>query len=354
MRPVGAQCTPLPKCVKIMPTPARLTNRLVAALVYDQLCSFEFGCAVEVFGLPRPELGEDWYRFVTCAAEPGPLRAVGGFSVTAQAGLDVLPTAGTIVIPGWKGPEVAPSPELMAALRAAYAAGARIVTICSGVFVLAASGLLDGQRVTTHWRYADKLKALYPQLEVDPNVLYVDAGRILTSAGSAAGLDLCLHLVRRDFGAEIANQVARRLVIAPHRNGGQAQFIERPILSERYGRLAEVIGILASRLHEPLTIATMAELAAMSPRTFMRRFQETTGKTPAEWLIEARVERAREMLETTSLSIEQIAGRTGFGSAASLRHHFRRKLRLSPLAYRQRFAPSERVDQLDVGAEEVF
>lgn len=326
--------------VKIMPTATVPPNRLVAALVYDQLCSFEFGCAVEVFGLPRPELGEDWYRFVTCAAEPGPLRAIGGFTVTAQAGLDVLATAGTIVIPGWKGADIPPSKELIDALRNAYAAGARIVTICSGVFVLAASSLLDGQRVTTHWRYAEKLKALYPMLDVDPNVLYVDAGRILTSAGSAAGLDLCLHLVRRDFGAQIANQVARRLVIAPHRTGGQAQFIERPVLPERYGRLAALIGQLSARLHEPLTIDTMAQLAAMSSRTFIRRFQEATGKTPADWLIEARVERAREMLEATSLPVEEIARRTGFGSAATLRHHFRHKVQLSPLAYRQRFAMS--------------
>jgi AraC family transcriptional activator FtrA len=231
-----------------------------------------------------------------------------------------------------------PSQALVHALRSAYAAGARIVTICSGVFLLAASGLLDRQRVTTHWRYADKLKALYPTLDVDPNVLYVDAGRILTSAGSAAGLDLCLHLVRRDFGAQIANQVARRLVIAPHRTGGQAQFIERPVLPERYGRLATLIGQLNARLHEPLTIDAMAQLAAMSPRTFIRRFQEATGKTPADWLIEARVERAREMLEATSLPIEEIARQTGFGSAAGLRHHFRHKVQLSPLAYRQRFA----------------
>jgi AraC family transcriptional regulator, transcriptional activator FtrA len=320
-----------------MPSPQPPSNRLVAALVYDQLCSFEFGCAVEVFGLPRPEFGENWYRFVTCAAEPGPLRAMGGFTVESQAGLDVLAGAGTVIIPGWRGAEAPPSEELIAALRAAYDMGARLVTICSGVFVLAATGLLDGQRVTTHWRYADKLKALYPKLHVDPNVLYVDSGQILTSAGSAAGLDLCVHLVRRDFGAAIANQVARRLVIAPHRNGGQAQFIERPVLPQQYGRLADLIARLNARLHEPLTVDSMAKYSAMSPRTFMRRFQEATGKTPAEWLIEARVERARELLEGTALSIEEIAQRCGFGTAATLRHHFRRRLQVSPIAYRQRF-----------------
>jgi AraC family transcriptional regulator, transcriptional activator FtrA len=321
-----------------MPTLEPPPNRLVAALVYDQLCSFEFGCAVEIFGLPRPEFGEDWYRFMTCAAEPGPLRALGGITIQTDAGLDALPNAGTIIIPGWKGAEVSPSDELIQMLTQAHSTGTRLLTICSGVFVLAATGLLDGKRVTTHWRYADKLQRLYPRLNVDPNVLYVDEGQILTSAGSAAGLDLCLHLVRRDFGAAIANQVARRLVLAPHRNGGQAQFIERPILRERHDRLADVIASIIARLHEPMSIDSMAELAAMSPRTFMRRFQETTGKTPVEWLIDARVERARELLEHSDLSIEQIAARSGFGTAATLRHHFRRKLQVSPISYRARFA----------------
>lgn len=321
-----------------MPTLEPPSNKLVAALVYDQLCSFEFGCAVEIFGLPRPEFGENWYRFKTCAAEPGPLRAVGGITVQADAALDELPNAGTIIIPGWKGADVAPSDQLVQVLIQAHTRGARLLTICSGVFVLAAAGLLDGKRVTTHWRYAEKLQRLYPRLAVDPNVLYVDEGQILTSAGSAAGLDLCLHLVRRDFGAAIANQVARRLVLAPHRNGGQAQFIERPILRERHGRLADVIAAIIANLHEPMSIDSMAELAAMSPRTFMRRFQETTGKTPAEWLIDARVERARELLEHSDLSVEQIAARSGFGTAATLRHHFRRKLQVSPIGYRARFS----------------
>ncbi len=338
MESANPQSTFTPIGVKIMPTFQPPSNRLVAAIVYDQLCSFEFGCAVEIFGLPRPELGDDWYRFVTCAAEPGPLRAIGGFTVQADASLDALASAGTIIVPGWKGADIPPSAELLEALRTAHAAGARLLTICSGVFVLAAAGLLDGQRVTTHWRYADKLQRLYPKLKVDPNVLYVDAGSILTSAGSAAGLDLCLHLVRRDFGAAIANQVARRLVLAPHRNGGQAQFIESPILPERHGRLADLIGRLSARMHEPLNIESMAQIAAMSPRTLMRRFQEATGKTPMEWLIDVRVERARELLEQSSLAIEQIAARCGFGTAASLRHHFRRKLQLSPIGYRQRFA----------------
>lgn len=324
--------------VNIAPTFAGPPNRLVAALVYDQLCSFEFGCAVEIFGLPRPEFGDAWYRFTTCAADRGPMRAVGGVTINAETDLSALASAGTVIIPGWKGADVPPSSELIAALRAAYDSGARLVTICSGVFVLAAAGILEDERVTTHWRYAEKLQAKYPKLKVDPNVLYVDAGRILTSAGSAAGLDLCLHLVRRDFGARIANQVARRLVLAPHRNGGQAQFIERPIEARADSRFSSVLAMLAARVHEPFTIASMARAAAMSPRTFMRRFRDATGRSPAEWLIDARVERARELLETTDLTIDEIAERCGFGGSATLRHHFRRKLSLSPLAYRARFA----------------
>jgi AraC family transcriptional activator FtrA len=316
-------------------------NTLVAAVVYDQLCSFEFGCAAEIFGLPRPELGEGWYRFVTCAAEPGPLHALGGLRVTADADLSMLAQAGTIIIPGWKGVDVEPPADLVGALRAAYQNGARLVTICSGVFVLAAAGILTNERVATHWRYVDKLQQCYPQLHVDPNVLYVDAGRILTSAGSAAGLDLCLHLVRRDFGPQIANHVARRLVMAPHRNGGQAQFIERPVMPRSNHRLADVIAELNARLHEPLTVSAMAQRAAMSPRTFMRRFQDATGRSPLEWLTDARLERARELLEITQMSVEEIAVQCGFGGAAALRHHFRSKLSLSPMAYRARFAAAE-------------
>jgi AraC family transcriptional regulator, transcriptional activator FtrA len=330
--------------VKIMPTLREPSSRLVVAIAYDQLCSFEYGCAVEVFGLSRPEFGDDWYRFVTCAAEPGPLRAMGGMTITAAADLSILAEAGTVIIPGWKGTDVAPPQELITALRAAHAAGARLVSICSGVFVLAAAGLLNDERVTTHWRYTDKLKTRYPKLKVDPNVLYVDAGQILTSAGSAAGLDLCLHLVRRDFGARIANQVARRLVLAPHRNGGQAQFIERPVQTSANGLFAAVIARISERLHEPHTVASLADAAAMSPRTFVRRFRDATGRPPLEWLIDARIERARELLESTDLTIEEIAARSGFGAAATLRHHFRRKVALTPIDYRGKFSsPTEKL-----------
>jgi len=317
---------------------ASAPNRRVAAIVYDGLCTFEFGCVAEVFGLPRPELGPDWYHFTTCAAEPGPLRAAGGLSVTASAGLAPLAHAGTIVIPGWKGIDVEPPPALLRALCKAHARGARLVSICSGVAVLAATGLLDGRRATTHWRYAAALQRRHPRIRVDPDVLYIDEGDILTSAGSAAGLDLCLHIVRRDFGSDIANRVARRLVIPPHRNGGQAQFIERPLPRQDDHRLSALLDRLRGRVTENIAIGELARSVAMSERTFLRRFRETTGTTPSDWLISARVERARELLESTALPIESIAEDSGFGSAVTLRHHFRRKLGVSPSDYQQRFA----------------
>lgn len=208
--------------------------------------------------------------------------------------------------------------------------------------MLAATGLLDGKRATTHWRYTDEMQRRYPRIQVDPKVLYVDEGRILTSAGSAAGLDLCLHVVRRDYGPAIANQVARRLVIPPHRDGGQAQFLEHPVDRRERGSLSALLERLRGRLHEPLRIAELARLAAMSQRTFMRRFRAATGMSPADWITGARVDRARELLESTALSVEQIATRTGLGTPSTLRHHFRRKVGVSPAEYRRRFSQSLR------------
>lgn len=313
-----------------------MANPLVACLLYDDLCTFEMGIAVEIFGLGRPELGPHWYRFVTCAAEPGrPLKATGGLRLMAEAGLEALETAGTVVVPGWRGGE-APA-ELIAALRAAHARGARLVSICSGAFLLAQTGVLDGKRVTTHWQYAPELKAQHPQLRVEPDVLYIDEGQVLTSAGSAAGIDLCLHLVRRDHGPEVANQVARRLVVSPHRNGGQAQFVERPVPQRPGSRLSDLIAAVEARLDEPVSVPAMAKMAAMSERTFIRRFREATGQSPGDWLVSARVERARELLESGAASIEEVARLSGFGGPPTLRHHFRRKLGVSPGEYRARF-----------------
>jgi AraC family transcriptional activator FtrA len=314
-------------------------QRDIAAIVYDGLGIFEFGIITEVFALPRPELDVDWYRFKVCSVEQQPVRANGGITVSARRGLGALRTAGTIVIPGWSSAADVPPPKtLIRALRRAYAEGARLVSICSGVFVLAATGLLDGKRATTHWRYLDRLTSLYPKIQVEPDVLYVDEGSILTSAGSAAGIDLCLHIVRRDYGAEIANHVARRMVVPPHRDGGQAQYVPNPIRSSAGGGLARVLEWAQSALGRTLLVEDLARKAAMSPRTFARRFREETGTTPRQWLIHQRVLAAQRRLETTRESIDQIAEAVGLQTAASLRQQFRQELRTTPTLYRQKFS----------------
>jgi AraC family transcriptional activator FtrA len=314
-------------------------NHLVAALLYNDLCNFEFSCAAEIFG--RPDFEPDWYRFVTVAAEPGVLRGKFGFEIRPDATLDRLQDAGTIIIPGWKqavdGSAKPVCPEVLQALRQAHARGARLLSVCSGSYVLAATGLLDGLRATTHWCYVDAFRRLYPKVDWDPDVLYVDQGQIITSAGSAAGLDACLHLVRRDFGTSRANQVGRRLVIQPHRDGGQAQFIERPVPPHSRDRVAIALQAMSRHLHNEFHVSDLARMCAMSARTFMRHFKQKTGMTPVDWLSVARVDRARELLETTPLSIEIIAGQCGLGTATNLRHHFRRKLGISPTEYRKRF-----------------
>ena len=310
----------------------------VVAVAYDGLCTFEFGCTVELFALPRPELSVPWYEFAVCAAQRGPLRAAGGLEVRVPHGLKLLDDADTIVIPGWHSTEVAPPAALLAKLRRAYERGARLCSICSGVFVLAAAGLLDGRRATTHWRYVEQLRERYPAVRVEPNSLYVEDGRILSSAGSAAGLDMLLHLVRRDYGPKIANQVARRLVIAPHREGGQAQFVPRPVATDERGRLARLIDFIRAHLAEAHTVRTLAARAAVSPRTLQREFVAATGRSPYEWLVGERIERAKELLETTRLPAQGVALRVGMGSAESLRHHFRQRVGTTPARYRQRFS----------------
>jgi AraC family transcriptional regulator, transcriptional activator FtrA len=330
---------------QIMPTPRtarKARNPLVIALVYDGLCAFEFSCAAEVFGLARPELGPDWYRFETCSKGRS-VRSQYGMRMTAANGLERLQSAGTIVIPGWEGIDVPVPPAILNALRKAHARGARLLSICSGAFVLAATGLLDGRRATTHWRYAEALQRRYPTVSVDANVLYVDEGSVLTSAGSAAGLDLCLHLVRRDYGSAIANQVARRLVIPPHRDGGQAQFLERPVEGrERSARQPKSLSVLMDKIRkrpgESWRISELARLSAMSERTFMRRFRAATGLSPADWVTRTRVDVARELLEGTDLSIDHIAERCGLGTPTTLRHHFRKKVGVSPAQYRKGFS----------------
>jgi AraC family transcriptional activator FtrA len=307
------------------------------AVAYDRVALFELAIAVEVFGLPRPELKVPWYDFQVCSIDPGLLRATGALQVRARLGLGALTSADTIIVPGWRDPAEIPPPRLLDALRRAHRRGARVVSICSGVFVLAAAGLLDGKRATTHWRYTDALRTRYPAIRIEPDVLYVEEGRVFTSAGSAAGLDLCLHLVRLDYGAEIANQVARRLVIPPHRDGGQAQFISHPVPAQAGGGLARATDWALARLDRQLGVNDLAKAAALSPRTFARRFHAELGSTPHRWLTNQRVFAAQRQLESSRLTIEQVAEAVGFGSAQTLRLHFRRVLRTSPNAYRRRF-----------------
>jgi AraC family transcriptional activator FtrA len=313
-------------------------RRRVVALAYDGLCTFEFGIVVEVFGLPRPELGVPWYRFQVCSLDRGPLRATGGVAVLAKPGLHALRRAGTIVIPGWRDADETPPDVLLRAVRSAHAGGARLVSICSGVFVLAAAGLLDGRRATTHWRYVERLRARHPAVRVEPDSLYVDEGRILTSAGSAAGIDLCLHVVRRDYGAEVANQVARRLVVPPQREGGQSQYVPLTVRSPAAGGLAGLLDWAQRALEGDLSVERLARRAAMSPRTLARRFREQTGTTPHRWVTHQRLLAAQRRLETSTDSIERVAEAVGLESAATLRLHFRRALRTTPTAYRRRFA----------------
>jgi AraC family transcriptional regulator, transcriptional activator FtrA len=268
---------------------ARLFHRDVAVLAYGGQATFELGIVVELFGLPRPEFPE-WYRFKVCALKTGPLAATGGLTITCRHGIDALSRAGTIVIPGWRTEEQPPE-RLLRILRRAHRRGARLVSICSGAFVLAATGLLDGRRATTHWRYAARLAKMYPRIKVEPDVLYVDEGDLLTSAGSAAGIDLCLHIVRKDFGESVASQVARRLVVYPHRDGGQAQFVDRALPKEDRPWLAKLLEWAQDHLGEELSVKRLAKQVGMSKRTLSRRFAEEVATSPIEWLIGLRLSR---------------------------------------------------------------
>jgi AraC family transcriptional activator FtrA len=313
----------------------------VVVLAYDGLCTFEFGICVEVFALERPEITEPWYRFQVTAMEEGPLTAMGGVQVLAPYDLNALVKADLILIPGWRGAATPVPDPLIKTLRKAHDNGARIATICSGVFVLAAAGLLAGKRATTHWRYADLLAEKYPDIEVTPDVLYIDEGAVLTSAGSAAGLDLCLHIIRQDYGAEIANLVARRLVLPAHRDGGQAQFIQRPVGRDRGGNITPLLDKVRRELDRSWTIDKMAQEAGLSPRTLQRRLKAATGESPQIWLTRERLAYARELLETSEIKIDQVAERAGFGSGESFRLHFRRNFGISPKGYRNGFQTVE-------------
>ncbi len=298
---------------------------------------FELSVACEVFGIDRSELTVPWYRHRVAAVGPGPNRSPEGVVIDTPFGLEQLAEADTVIIPA--NPFTGPPPEdLLDGLRAAYDRGARLLSVCTGAFVLAATGILDGKRATTHWMHAERLAREYPKVCVDPKVLYVDAGGIMTSAGTAAGIDLMLHVVRLDHGAEIANAVARRMVVPPHRDGGQAQFVDLPIASGNgHEPLAGLLGWMLEHVGDDLRVEHLARRAGTSPRTFARRFRAATGTTPHQWILSQRILLAQRLLETTDDSIELVAQRCGFGSAAGLRQHFAGAVSASPQAYRRTF-----------------
>lgn len=308
----------------------------VAVIAYDQLCTFEFGVAVEIFGSRRADV-DPWYAFKVVSADASPIRAAGGILMTVSEDLDEIRRADSIIVPGWRNVRKRPPERLLSAIQDAHARGARLLSFCSGVFVLAAAGLLENRHATTHWRYVDVLAEMYPGIQIEPNKLYVDGGDILTAAGSAAAIDLSLHVVRNDHGAKVANTVARRLVVPPHREGGQAQFIESPMSEGSVDPISKLLDWLRVRLREQHTIDSMASRVQMSPRTLSRRFLAVTGTSPQRWLLRERVFLAQQLLETTNESIEIIGSDCGLGSAQLLRLHFRRLLGTSPSAYRVSF-----------------
>ncbi len=323
-----------------MPNPTKAKPKRkhrVVVVAYERLASFEFGIAAEFFGLARPEF-DDWYDYRTCSCDGNTVTATGGVQVKVHGGLRLLATADSIIIPGWRGVDSPPPPPLLRALQRAHERGARLLSFCSAAFVLAEAGLLEHRRATTHWRYAPALAARYPNVEVDPDVLYVQAGNIFTAAGSAAAIDLCLHVIRQDHGAQVANVVARRLVVPPHREGGQAQYLDESIREEgELAGLQKAMDWARERLATEVDVAAWARRAGMSPRTFARRFRATTGTTPHRWLTRERVFAAQSLLESTDESVEQITSRCGLGSAANFRHHFARVVGVSPRNYRSTF-----------------
>jgi transcriptional regulator GlxA family with amidase domain len=309
----------------------------VALAVHDGISMFEAAAACEVFGVDRSDLADPWYTFTVCGTDRA---RVGGWllaDLPHGQGLDTLLDADTVVVPACHDTEEDPPEDLVSAVRAAHERGARVVSLCTGAFVLAAAGLLDGRRATTHWLHAATLAARYSRVQVDPDVLYVDSGTILTSAGKSAGMDLCLHVVRLDHGAAVANALARRLVIPPHRTGGQSQYIPAPLPAHEGQPLADLLHWASGRLDQPLTVPDLARRAGLSPRHLTRQFHAVTGTTPLQWLHGQRLHRAQELLETTDDSVEQIAERTGMGTGATLRRHFHRSLGVPPDAYRRTF-----------------
>lgn len=318
----------------------RTPFRSVVAYAPTRVAGFTLGLVSEVFGFDRTGRGLPGFEFTVCAWQPGPLRTDTGLTLTVEHGLDRLATADLVFVLPWEDIDPEPAEEVHEALRSAYRRGAIVASQCTGAFLLAAAGLLDGRRATTHWRWTAAFRERFPAVTLAPEVLYVDEGRILTSAGVAAGIDLCLYLLRREHGAAVATALARDMVVPPHRDGGQAQYVAVPVpVSCDDERLAEVIGWARANLERRLTVDELAARAVMSPRSFARHFRATTGTTPHAWLLGERLHRAEELLETADLPIEQVARRAGFGTAAALREQFVRRRGVPPRDYRRAFAP---------------
>jgi AraC family transcriptional activator FtrA len=309
----------------------------VAVLVLDNVAPFELGVLCEVFGTDRVKDGFPGYEFHTCSLDGGPVRTKSGWMLTPTADLTPLETADLVAVPAY--PLDCPTPpEVAEALRRAADRGAYVLSVCSGAFLLAEAGLLEGRRCTTHWQYADELARRYPELKVDPDVLYIADDNIMTSAGTAAGIDLCLHLIRREHGSAVANALARRMVVPPHRDGGQAQYVEAPVPHTADAPTLEpLLSWLVTTLDQEHTVESLAARAHMSSRTFARRFRAETGTTPHDWLTAQRVLLARRLLEDTDLGVDAIALRAGFGTAAMLRHHFTKRVATTPQQYRTTF-----------------
>lgn len=322
----GLQGAVLPKCARMLPM------HRVVALVLPEVVAFDLSVPAQVFGHTDER---NRYSFAVCAPAAGLVPSTTGFSVYVPLGLEALSSADTVVVPGY-APHIEPSTEVLDALRSVAKGGARVVSVCTGAFVLAAAGLLHGRRATTHWRDAAELISRYPTVDVDPDVLYIADGSVMTSAGIAAGIDLCVHVVRIDHGEHVAANVARRMVVAPHREGGQAQFLQRPVPAAATG-LAATCAWALDRIAEPLSVEELARHAGWAPRTFARHFVAETGTTPLRWLTAQRILEARRLLEVTDYPIDEIAHRTGLGTSANLRLHLARDAGSTPSAYRRSY-----------------
>jgi len=325
-----------------MPGPSFLCQtggvlKKVAVVAVPTMAPFEFGVLCEVFGTDRTDDGVPRIDFRVVTADPGPIAFQHGLTITVEHGLEEAADADLVAVPAVDSLRHADA-RTLEALRAAHERGAWVLSVCSGAFVLGAAGLLDGRPSTTHWRHAERLQAAFPRTRVDPNVLFVESDRIVTSAGTASGIDAALHIVRRELGAAVANTVARRMVVPPQRDGGQAQYIALPVPEHRADSLAGLLDWAQEHLHEDLSVEVLAGRALMSTRTFARRFRDETGATPAAWVVRERLRRAQQLLETTDLPVDEVARRVGFGTAGVLRHHFNAVLAVSPQAYRRRFA----------------